>query len=66
MYRRATNLEYCIVGPREHISDVCSYLNGTYSNILIKIVMTAIQKNSNIVHPCPYAVSISYLTTFIV
>lgn len=59
MYRRGTNLEYRIFGAKEIVLDICSYSNGTFSNIVLKMMVTymkKVAKETNIFHPCPFSV----------
>lgn len=65
MYRRGTNLEYRVFGPKESVMDVCSFLNGTWTNVLVEIMKKAMNKTSretNIFHPCPFSVSFVAIT----
>lgn len=59
-YRLETNLEYRVFGPREYSVDLCAFLDGTFTHILIDLVsafMKRASKENNIFHSCPFSVS---------
>lgn len=59
MYRRGTNLEYRVFGPKDYVVNVCSFLNGTWTHVMAQWVFDYLKKVSretNILHPCPFSV----------
>lgn len=53
-------MEYRVFGPREYSVDLCAFLTGTFSHILVDLVtahMKRVSKENNIFHPCPFSVS---------
>lgn len=65
MYRRGTNLEYRVFGPKETVIDACSFLNGTWKNMLVEILkktLNRVSRETNIFHPCPLSVSFVAIT----
>lgn len=59
-YRRGSNMEYRVFGPKDVTVDVCSFLNGTWTHILVELVaayMKKASKSNNVFHSCPFSVS---------
>lgn len=56
LYRKGSNLEYRPFGPVEYVFDVCGFLSGVWSTLVMELVMKELKKRGNIFHPCPYSV----------
>lgn len=59
MYRRGTNLEYRVFGPKDYVVNVCSFLNGTWTHAMAQWLFDYLKKASretNILHVCPFSV----------
>lgn len=62
-YRRESNMEYRVFGPREVTVDLCKFLNGSWTHIAVNLVATYIKsvaKSNNVFHPCPFSVGAIY------
>lgn len=59
LYRRGTNLEYRIFGPKEAHMDICGFFNGTWTHIMVQMVELYLKRSEaseNVSHPCPFSV----------
>ncbi|XP_055308405.1 uncharacterized protein LOC129572465 [Sitodiplosis mosellana] len=57
-YRRESNMEYRVFGPKELTVEACGFLGGSWTHVVVDLVaayMKRAAKSNNVFHPCPFS-----------
>lgn len=63
-YSRNQNLEYRPHMIVNYVVDICRFMDGKLGNKFMDFLEGDLKKFSNIIHPCPYVVSVKLMKRF--